>query len=90
MTRAKAEKIIKGIDNKIRKATVDMEWWADFWGFTVDEYEEFLNMAVEALAAEPSESCCDKAPKNYDVDKCPYQKKNCIMQCLRDKENKNE
>lgn len=44
--------------------------------------EEVINMAIEALAAEPSKSCCDKAPKNYDVDKCPYQKKNCIMQCL--------
>lgn len=49
MTRTKAEKIRKGIDNKIRKATVDMEWWADFWGFTVDEYEEFLDMAIKAL-----------------------------------------
>lgn len=53
MTRAKAEKIKKGIDDKIRKATVDMEWWANFWGFTVDEYEEFLDMAIKALQQAP-------------------------------------
>lgn len=53
MKRAKAEKIKKGIDDKIRKSTVDMEWWANFWGFTVDEYEEFLDMAVKALEQEP-------------------------------------
>lgn len=52
MTRAKAEKIKKGIDDKIRKTTVDMEWWAYFWGFTVGEYEEFLDLATEALQQE--------------------------------------
>lgn len=53
MTKAKAEKIRKSIDNKIRKSTVDMEWWAYFWGFTVGEYEEFLDLATEALEQEP-------------------------------------
>ena len=55
MTRAKAEKIKRGIDNKIRKTTVDMEWWAYVWGFTVDEYEEFLDLATEALEQERPE-----------------------------------
>lgn len=49
MTKAKAEKIRKGIEDKIGKTTVDMEWWAYFRGFTVDEYEEFLDMAIQAL-----------------------------------------
>ena len=56
----------------------------DFSGYKPNE--EMFDMAIEALAAEPSKSCCDKAPKNYDVDKCPYQRKNCIMQCLRGEE----
>ena len=36
-----------------------MEWWAAFWGFTVDEYEEFLDMATETLQQEPSVRCKD-------------------------------
>lgn len=49
MKRAKAEKIRKGIEDKIRCNTVDMEEWAKFWGFTEDEYDEFLDMAIETL-----------------------------------------
>lgn len=49
MTKAKAEKIKRGIDDKISCNTVDMEEWAEFWGFTEDEYDEFLDMAVQAL-----------------------------------------
>ena len=49
MTREKAEKIKRGIEDKIRSNTVDMEDWAGFWGFTVDEYEEFLDMAMETI-----------------------------------------
>lgn len=49
MTGERAEKIRKGIDDKISCNTVDMEEWAEFWGFTEDEYDEFLDIAVQAL-----------------------------------------
>lgn len=52
MTREEAEKIRRGIEDKIENATGDMEWWADFWGFTLDEYDEFLDMAIKALEQE--------------------------------------
>lgn len=55
MTRTKVEKIRKGIEDKIRCNTVDMEEWAEYWGFTEDEYDEFLDVAIEALEQEPSE-----------------------------------
>lgn len=53
MTREKAEKIRRGIEDKIENNTVDMECWAEFWGFTEDEYDEFLDMAIEALEQVP-------------------------------------
>ena len=59
MTRAKAEKIRKGIEDKIRCNTVDMEEWAEYWGFTEDEYDEFLDMAIEALQQRPIIHCKD-------------------------------
>lgn len=52
MTREVAEKIVRGITDKIECNTVDIDDWAEFWGFTREEYEEFLDMAIKALEAE--------------------------------------
>ena len=48
MTKKIAEKIVKGITDKIECNTADIDDWAEFWGFTREEYEEFLDMAVKA------------------------------------------
>lgn len=48
MTREKANNIARGITDKI-EATTDIDDWAEFWGFTRDDYEEFLDMAIKAL-----------------------------------------
>jgi uncharacterized protein YPO0396 len=52
MTREVAEKIARGIADKIECNTVDIDDWAEFWGFTREEYEEFLDTAVKALEQE--------------------------------------
>ena len=49
MTRKIAEKIIRGITDKIECNTADIDDWAEFWGFTRDEYEEFLDISIKAL-----------------------------------------
>lgn len=49
MTKEVAEKIVRGITDKIESNTVDIDDWAEFWGFTREEYEEFLDMAINAL-----------------------------------------
>lgn len=49
----KAEKIAKGITDKIECNTVDIDEWAEFWGFTREEYEEFLDTAIKALEQKP-------------------------------------
>ena len=49
MTREVAEKIVRGITDKIECNTADIDDWAEFWGFTREEYEEFLDMAIKAL-----------------------------------------
>ena len=49
MTKEVAEKIVRGITDKIECNTADIDDWAEFWGFTREEYEEFLDMAVKAL-----------------------------------------
>ena len=75
MTKKIAEKIVKGITDKIECNTVDIDDWAEFWGFTREEYEEFLDMAVKALEQHPcynpDEWC--KTCKEYNHDKhcCP-------------------
>jgi hypothetical protein len=71
MTKKIAEKIVKGITDKIECNTADIDDWAEFWGFTREEYEEFLNMAIEAIEQEPQtfEWCTDC--REYD------QKKHC-------------
>lgn len=48
MTRKKAEKIVRGITDKIECNTADIDDWAGFWGFTREEYEEFLDTAIKA------------------------------------------
>lgn len=49
MTKEVAEKIVRGITDKIECNTVDIDDWAEFWGFTREEYEEFLDMAIKVL-----------------------------------------
>ena len=49
MTKEVAQKIVKGIIDKIECNTADIDDWAEFWGFTKEEYEEFLEMAIKAL-----------------------------------------
>lgn len=53
MTREKTEKIARGITDKIECNTADMDDWAEFWGFTREEYEEFIDMAIKASEQEP-------------------------------------
>ena len=49
MTKEVAKKIVRGITDKIECNTVDIDDWAEFWGFTREEYEEFLDVAIKAL-----------------------------------------
>ena len=53
MTRKIVERIVKGITDKIEANTADMDDWAEFWGFTIDEYEDFLDRAIKVLEQEP-------------------------------------
>ena len=52
MTREEAKSIVRGITDKI-EATTDIDDWAEFWGFTRDDYEEFLEMPIKLLEQEP-------------------------------------
>lgn len=61
MTKETVERIVKGITDKIEANTADMNGWAEFWGFTVDEYEEFLDVAVKTLEKEPCEDAISRA-----------------------------
>ena len=56
MTKEVAEKIVNGIIDKIECNVVDIDDWAEFWGFTREEYEEFLDMAIKT----PQEPIFDK------------------------------
>jgi len=60
MTKEVAEKIAKGINDKIECNTVDIDDWAEFWGFTREEYEEFLDVAIKALEQQPCEDCISR------------------------------
>lgn len=51
MTKEVAEKIVRGITDKIECNTVDIDDWAKFWGFTREEYEEFLDMSIKGIRA---------------------------------------
>jgi len=50
MTIKKAKAIVKGITDKIDCNTVDIDDWAEFWGFIREEYEEFLDMSIKAIS----------------------------------------
>lgn len=52
MTSKEAKNIVRGITDKI-EATTDIDDWAEFWGFTRDDYEEFLEMPIKLLEQEP-------------------------------------
>lgn len=69
MTKEKAKNIVRGITDKIETTTVDMDDWAEFWGFTRDEYEEFLDMAIKSLA---QETILDKIRERIDLEKLGY------------------
>lgn len=53
MTEEIAKKVAKGIADKIECNTADIDDWAEFWGFTKEDYEEFLDIAIEASAQQP-------------------------------------
>ena len=55
MTREIAKKIARGITDKIECNTADIDDWAEFWGFTREEYEKFLDIPIKALEQEPCE-----------------------------------
>lgn len=59
MNREKAKTIVKGITDKI-EATTDIDDWAEFWGFTREDYEEFLEMPIKALEQEPCEDAISR------------------------------
>ena len=54
MTREIAKRIVKGITDKIECNTADIDDWAEFWGFSREEYEEFLDMPIKTLEQEPT------------------------------------
>lgn len=62
MTNEVADKIVRGITDKIECNTVDIDDWAEFWGFTREEYEEFLDMAIKALEQTRWIPCSEKMP----------------------------
>lgn len=52
MKKEVAEKIARGIIDKIECNTADIDDWAEFWGFTREEYEEFLDIVVKVAGHE--------------------------------------
>lgn len=68
MTKEVAEKIVRGITDKIECNTADIDDWAEFWGFTKEEYEEFLDMAIEALEQESNTWNLDDAREDFMSD----------------------
>lgn len=80
MTKEIAKKIAKGITDKIDCNTADIDDWAEFWGFTRENYEEFLDMAVKVLEeksvlnkikAEIEQTFLDDAAmQEYTVNEC--------------------
>jgi predicted DNA-binding protein YlxM (UPF0122 family) len=80
MTKEVAKKIAKGIADKIECNTSDIDDWAKFWGFTQEDYEEFLDMAVKAseqtdtfdnIKTEIEQTFLDDAAmQEYTVEQC--------------------
>jgi hypothetical protein len=60
MTKEKFENIVRGITDKIESTTVDIDDWAEFWGFTREDYEEFLEMPIKSLEQEPCEDAVSR------------------------------
>jgi YHS domain-containing protein len=52
MTIETAKRIAKGITDKIECNTADIDDWAEFWQFSREEYEEFLDMPIKTLEQE--------------------------------------
>ena len=74
MTKEVAKKIARGIADKIECNTADIDDWAEFWGFTRDDYEEFLDMAVKASEQQPNK--CEYCHEDSDGYIKPLEK-NC-------------
>ena len=71
MTREEAKKIAIGIKNKIECNTADIDGWAEFWGFTREEYEEFLDRAIKVTEQEPKTGhWIDNMDLGYHVSIC--------------------
>lgn len=67
MTKEVAEQIVKGITDVIECNTADIDIWAEYWGFTREEYEEFLDMAIKALDQTRWIPCSERLPKDLEV-----------------------
>ena len=77
MTKEVAKKIVRGITDKIECNTVDIDDWAEFWGFTREEYEEFLDMAIKALEQQQ-----DKVIHNHPCEDCYYNDGDVHAECV--------
>ena len=74
MTKEIAEKIVKGIIDKIECNTADIDDWAEFWGFTREEYEEFLDITIKVLEQEPCEDAISRSSLLGKLDDCYKEK----------------
>lgn len=86
MTRETVEKIVRGITDKIECNTVDIDEWARFWGFTREEYEEFLEWSIKAVE---QEAVLDKIKSElkewyWQVDKQALAKDPCVVDAMID------
>jgi hypothetical protein len=72
MTKEVAEKIAKGITDKIECNTVDIDDWAEFWGFTREEYEEFLDMGIKAFEQQPCEDTINRNDLKRAISELTY------------------
>jgi len=86
MTKEKIENIVRGITDKIESATVDIDDWAEFWGFTREDYEEFLEMPIKSLEQEPCEDAVSREAVLKEIPRLWNSKcdKDYCMETLRD------
>lgn len=70
MTKEVAKKIVRGITDKIECNTIDIDDWAEFWGFTREEYEEFLDMAIKSLEQTRWIPVSERLPNAYEFVNC--------------------
>ena len=78
MTIKKAKAIVKGITDKIDCNTVDIDDWAEFWGFTREEYEEFLDMSIKAITNSLMGQLNDDIKQRVVWDIDPYRRKHIV------------